>query len=350
MALKYTGFPVLTCLPRSLTFVFMISNIRYVVRYAFILAVLSSSCGKSDSPTPDDGLNGGTTLPADLEGTLLYDWVDEGVLAVNVSTGIKSTFITDDVRGHGFDVSRDGKLRLTAGDIQGNYDATQYTLSNTADGGIISQFTFYPPNGGSKYNHGKLSPDNTMIAIPPTFDEGIILLDVEGNLIEHLEGLNNEPFDRNDNVEWLPDNALLFTHGNYILKADPPYNQATLVKEMNYESWGSIHASQDGQKLTVRIDKHIYLMNIDGSGLTQVTESNFDEIEAVFSPNGNYLLVGTDYRRTGPFGAIWELKIIPADGKRYNVDPITPNSEGVIPVIPVGEDKPEASDGIMLWR
>jgi len=56
-------------------------------------------------------------------------------------------------------VSRDGKLRLTAGDIQGNYDATQSTLSNTADGGIVSQFTFYPPNGGSKFNNGKLSPD-----------------------------------------------------------------------------------------------------------------------------------------------------------------------------------------------
>lgn len=322
---------------------------RSYVLLAF--AMFLSSCGKNDGAEPGDGLGtGGITLPADLEGTLLYDWVDEGVLAVNVKTGVKSVFITDEVRGHGYDVSRDGKLRLTAGDIQGNYDATQYTLSNTADGGIVSQFTFYPPNGGTKFNNGKLSPDNSLIAISPTFEEGIILVDVQGNLVVHLEGLNDIPFDRNDQVEWLPGNALLFTHGDYILKAAPPYNQATPVKEMNYESWGDIRASQDGEKLTVRIDKHIYLMNMDGSALTQVTESNFTESAAVFSPNGKYLLIGADYRRTGVFGAIWNLKIIPADGKLYNVDPIAENSAGVIPVIPLGEERLETADGIMIWR
>jgi len=151
-------------------------------------------------------------------------------------------------------------------------------------------------------------------------------------------------------VEWLPGNALLFTHGNYILKSAPPYNKATLVKEMNYEGWGDIRASQDGKKLTVRIDKHIYLMDMDDGDLTQVTESNFTESVAVFSPNGKYLLVGTDYRITGPFGSIWNLKIIPADGKLYNVDPIAVNSAGVIPVIPLGEDRIETADGIMMWR
>jgi len=326
----------------------MMYEVRSLAKFACALVLLLSSCSKDDVPGPDDG--NGISLPADLEGTLLYDWVDEGVLAVDVKTGQKSVLITDDVRGNGFDISRDRKLRLTSGDIPGNYDASLYTLSNIADGGIVSQFTFYPPNGGSKYNHGKLSPDNTRIVIPPTFDEGIIVLDVQGKPDVHIEAINNEPFDHNDAVEWLPGNALLFTHGKYILKASPPYTQATLVKEMNYESWGAIHPSQDGQRLTVRIDKHIYVMDIDGGNLTQVTESNFQENTAVFSPNGKYLLVGTDYRRTGPFGAIWNLKIIPADGRLYNVDPIAPNSEGVIPVIPVGEDRLEASDGIMLWR
>ncbi len=326
----------------------MIHDIRSVATFTCALFLLLSSCSKDNAPGPDG--NNGTPLPVDLEGTLLYDWVDEGILAVDVKTGQKSVFITDDVRGNGVDVSRDGKLRLTSGDIQGNYDASLYTLSNTADGSIVSQFTFYPPNGGSKYNYGKLSPDNALIVIPPTFKEGIIVLDIEGKPVVHIEAINNEPFDQNDAVEWLPGNALLFTHGKHILKASPPYTQATLVKEMNYESWGSIHPSQDGQRLTVRIDKHIYMMDIDGGNLTQVTESNFTENAGVFSPNGKYLLVGSDYRRTGPFGSIWNLKIIPADGKLYNVDPIAPNSEGVIPVIPVGEDKIEACDGIMLWR
>lgn len=323
----------------------MIYNIRLGAKFMCAL-VLFLSCSKDNNPGPGDGI----PLPADLTGTLLYDWVDEGVLAVDVRTGQKSVFLTDDIRRNGFDVSRDGRLRLTAHDIQGNYYDTQYTLSNVADGSIVSQFTFYPPNGGSRFNHGKLSPDNKLIAIPPTLDEGIIVVDTEGRMVVHIENINGEPFDLYDDVEWLPGNALLFTHGNYILRSSPPYTEATLVKEMNYESWGSIHPSPDGQRLAVCIDKHIYLMGIDGGNLTQVTESNFQENKAVFSPNGNYLLVGTDYRRTGAFGAIWELKIIPADGRLYNVDPIEPNSKGVIPVIAIGEDRPEASDGIMLWR
>lgn len=326
----------------------MICNIPSLFRFACALTFVCWSCSKNDSPAPErpDGI----TLPADLEGTLLYDWVNEGVLAVNVKTGEKSVFITDDVRGNGFDVSRDGTLRLTSTDILGNYDASLYTLSKTNDGSIVSQFTFYPPNGGTKYNHGLLSPDNSLVAIQPTFKEGIIILDTKGKPVVHIEGINDVPFEHDDMVKWLPGNALLYTHGSYILKSEPPYEKATLVNEMNYESWGTINPSPDGQRLSVRIDKHIYVMDIDGGNLTQVTESNFTENSAVFSPNGKYLLVGSDYRRTGPFGSIWNLKIIPADGKSYNVDPILPNSEGVIPVIPLGEDKIEASNGIMLWR
>jgi len=323
----------------------MIYYTRLAAKCACAL-LLVLSCSKDNNTRT----GGGEPLPADLAGTLLYEWVDEGVLAFDARTGHKSVFLTGDIRRNGFDVSRDGRLRLAAHDIQGNYYETQYTLSNVADGSIVSQFTFYPPNGGSRFNHGKLSPDNKLIVIPPTLDEGIIVLDTEGHAVVHIENINNEPFDLYDEVEWLPGNALLFTHGNYILRSSPPYTEAMLVKEMNYESWGSIHPSHDGQRLAVCIDKHIHVMDIDGGNLKQVTESNAQENKAVFSPNGNYLLVGTDYRRTGAFGAIWELKIIPADGKLYNVDPNEPNSKGVIPIIAMGENRLEASDGDMLWR
>lgn len=91
-------------------------------------------------------------------------------------------------------------------------------------------------------------------------------------------------------------------------------------------------------------------MGMDGSNMKQVTTSNFKEAVAEFSPDGKYLLVGTDYRQTGPFGWMWELKIIPNDGKEYNVDPIAANTPGVIPVFVKDKDKIETSGGQMIWR
>ncbi|MFT2008736.1 TolB family protein [Pontibacter sp. 13R65] len=326
---------------------------RYFLLGLCIILFVGSSCSKEDEASPDNGevtWGSGIKIPADLQGRLIYDWVDEGVLTVDTRTGAKSVLLNEEVRGNGFDISRDGRIRLTSTDIRGNYDASQYTLSNVADGSIVSQFEFYPPNGGSKYNSGLLSPDNSLIAIKPTFEEGIIILDKSGKEVVHLTAINNNAFTRNDRVEWLPGNGIVFTNGKYILKAVPPYTNATLVKEMNYQDWGNVKVSQDGQKISVLIDKHIYLMNIDGSNLTQVTTSKTQELEAVFSPDGKYLLVGSDFRRTGVFGAVHNLKIIPADGKLYDLDAEQMASSSAIPVIPKGETKIETSDGIMLWR
>jgi Tol biopolymer transport system component len=93
------------------------------------------------------------------------------------------------------------------------------------------------------------------------------------------------------------------------------------------------------------------MMDIDGNNFVQVTESNDREVLPEFSPDGNYLLVGTDYTKTSSLSAIWRLKIIPADGNKYNVDPITENSPGVIPVIAHGDEVIQtASNRGMLWR
>lgn len=81
-----------------------------------------------------------------------------------------------------------------------------------------------------------------------------------------------------------------------------------------------------------------------------MTTSNFEESVPEFSPDGKYLLVSSYYRQTGPFGYMWELKIIPNDGQQYNVDPEEQNSPGVIPVFWKGNDKIETGGGQMIWQ
>ena len=131
---------------------------------------------------------------------------------------------------------------------------------------------------------------------------------------------------------------------------DPPYTSGTLLKAMNYQDWGDLAVNPAGNQLAVRIANHVYTMGMDGSNLKQVTTSNFKEAVPEFSPDGKHLLLGTNYRQTGPLGWTWDLKIIHNDGKEYNVDPIEPNTPGVIPVFVKGKDKIETSGGQMIWR
>jgi hypothetical protein len=89
-------------------------------------------------------------------------------------------------------------------------------------------------------------------------------------------------------------------------------------------------------------------MNTDGSNLVQITTSSQEEAYPVFSPDSKSLLVATNYQITSQLGHWWYLKIIPADGKQYDVDDNA--DKNVIPVIVKGETRAQAGSGTMLWR
>ncbi|MDR7127913.1 hypothetical protein J2X69_000241 [Algoriphagus sp. 4150] len=310
---------------------------------AILMIALSSGCSNEDEAPV---LPGG----GQLSGGLYFDWATEGALAINTQTGVRSEFLPYDTKRNGWSLSQDGRIVLTSMNPDIWTDEILFTMTNVDDGQIMKEFSYFPLNGGSKFKSGELSPDNTLVVISSTYEEGVVIIDTSGKLVTHLYDINGEKIELHEQVKWLPGNSLLITHKKLLIKVDPPYKSGTLVKEMNYESWGDPAVDPAGQKIAVRVNNHIYLMNMDGSDFVQVTESNDREVAPVFSPDGKYLLVGTDYTKTGPFGALWYLKIIPADGKVYNVDPIYPNSEGVIPVISNGENSVQAASGAMYWR
>lgn len=305
-----------------------------------LLLTCSKDKGK-DAPSPD---NGGTSKFD--SGVIYYDWADDGILKFDLATATVSTVQPNSSERNGWYISIDGTKYLQAEDKNGgNYDTEIYTLTNLSNGTIISQFE--RQSGYANLTSPKLSNDAKLIAVPPTFDDGLMILDLNGRVLHHVTGFQNQKIDKG-NVNWMPDNSVIFSIGKKICQTNPAFTQAWVLKEQNFAEWSDLTVSADGTKMAFVANKHIWMMNSDGSNLVQVTTS--DGVEAVpkFSPDGQWLVVGADYRSTGPFGHIWELVIIPADGNQYNVNEGA--DRNVISLIRKGENDPEASSGRVYWR
>lgn len=309
--------------------------------YALLLAIFFViACSKDKQENPASEFSG-------IDGTLYYTFAGN-VFQLDLQTGIQSLYFSYNTYSFGnWDLSMDGKYRLTSEREPGEYQKTKFKLLNANNGLIVKEFNYIPPEGSGTGYLGQLSPDNSKILIKPDLYNGIVIADMDGNILHHLEKINDSELELGDDVIWLPDNSILLTlDERYILKSEPPYNSLTLVKEMEYEDWGNIYTNKSGSKISMFIGNHIYVMDIDGNNLTQVTDSDSGENFAIFSPNGKYLLVGANYVHGPiPTGAIWNLKIIPNDGKIYNLN----NDEKVVSVQPVNENIPAAVAGRSFW-
>lgn len=314
------------------------------MKHHSLLLVLVSLLGLSGC-NKESGQPGQGSLP----GNVLYD-SGEHTYQVNLNTNTKSVYFDRNSYSHnGWDVSWDGKVRLESQIVTGTFNQVRFRLVNTENNSVVKQLDYKTVNGEGRDTRGLLSPDQKLILIQPDFDHGIVIIDTDGNVKHHLPMVNETKLTLGDEAIWLPDNSLIFTFNKkYILKTSPPYTQITPVKEMNDTEWGKIHANAQGSKLSLCIDKHIYLMNPDGTGLVQVTESDRQEREAVFSPDGNYLLVGAEYYPATFRAGTWTLNVIPADGKKYKVG--TNPGPGVIALTAEGEGNAEQGSDQMLWR
>ncbi|GGG90469.1 hypothetical protein GCM10007415_26220 [Parapedobacter pyrenivorans] len=312
------------------------------IAFTFVAAFGFLSCAKNDNggPDSDDGVNG-------LTGKLIYSFTGN-VYQLDLQTNQQSIYFTFNTYGfNNWDMSWDEQFRLTSEREAGVFDVAKITLARNADGAIVDEFDYASPYGRDTDVNALLSPDNTKVMYHPTFDNGIVITDMDGNVLTHLEGVNvgseAVAFGISDEVLWLPGNSILFTlDGRYIAKSDPPYTSLSLVKDMPYTQWGNLRVNRQGTQLAMMVSNHIYVMDIDGSNLRQVTESSGGEIHADFSPDGKHLLVA---KKIGPTFFYWNLAVIPNDGQIHNMD----NGEAVIIIKPKGENILPAVDGATFW-
>lgn len=323
---------------------------RKILAIVLLVSFCFFSCSKKDTPSPEPGGGNGNGNAYGVPGALMFDWATDGILQVDLKTGKTSTVLPENTSRYGWDISRDGKFILQSTEaptsVENYYDANVYTLTNMDDGANVFQFVYYPAEGD--LTNGFLSPDESMVAVQPTFDDGIVILDTKGNILHNLTAFGGKKISYGTEIAWMPDETLLFTLGNGIYRTNQDFTQASLIKQFDFNSWGNIAVSMDGKKISLDGGNHIWMMNSDGSNLVQVTESDQVEKMSAFSPDGKYLLVGTDWHVTGPFGSIWYLAIIPADGEKYNVNEGT--DKRVVFIKDTQEGGNQACDGYMYWR
>ncbi len=315
---------------------------KFHAHHALLLAAFFAiSCSKEDGPTDDNGTKTGLT------GKLLYSFTGT-VSQLDLTTNEESVYFTYNTYGsNGWDMGRDGQYRLVSEREPGEYYLTHLTLVRNSDGTIVDELDYDSPNDNGTGYIGRLSPDNARIIFAPDFHNGIVITDLDGQVLTHLQGFNNGTedivFGLGDEAIWLSDNSILFTADDrYILKSSPPYTTLDLVREMPYTEWGNLRVNASGTKIALMASKHIHVMDVDGQNMTQVTNSKGLELSAVFSPDDKYLAVA---KRAGSEVGYHSLVVVPNDGSVYDID-ADPN---VIWMQPEGEHIPVAVSGSYFW-
>lgn len=305
-------------------------------------SVVFNSC-KKDNGNP--GGDGNTGKYNKVGGRYIYyEWATEGILKFDLTTATVSTLKQDNVSRNGWDISTDGAQYIQAEDKQGGfYDTEIFTLTNIANSNVIAQFE--KESGYANASFPKLSRNAQLIATSPTLDNGLMVMNLQGKLLHHIKKFQNQDIDRG-NVNWMPDNSVVFSIGKKICCKNPEFTQASVIKELPFDEWKDLCVSNDGSKIAFEAINHIWMMNANGGNIVRVTNRNQVEVIPEFSPDGNWLILGADYRKTGFCSGMWDLVIIPADGKQHNNSKET--DKNVIPLIREGESLHEPCSGMLV--
>lgn len=320
----------------------------YIVLVVAALFIAISSCKKDNRSGRQGGnFNYGTGSIYIRQGT-------EGITRINMSTGELSS-VLGNWSDAGWDISWDGSMGIKQVNRPADY-LTKYILFSTANGATVREIDFEPND-----NSGGLpaiSPDGSKLALRPTLRDGLVILDMNGNVIKHVIGYGNDhEFEYLDPINWTPDGAILFKKGNSLYRTSTDFSRASKIREIPFSDWqGAAVASLDGKKIALSAGGHIWMMSADGSDFHQITESNQAELAPSFSPDSKFIAIKANSRASLPgdgFNTAPHLCLIPADGQVYKVYP--GEDDRVIQVIVKGtssnnEGLGKAIVGDFVWR
>jgi len=291
---------------------------RFQFMIGFAAVLLLGACSKSnDAPSPDGGGFPGNNAP----GAIFIKQGTEGITKFDLSTGVVSGIIPNWSNGLGWDISWDGTKGVKQVD-KAYYD-TRYVIFDINNGSTVKEI-FYEPND----NHGGLpyfSPDGTKLGLRPTLRDGLVILDMNGNVLRSISGYGaSHEFEYLDPIAWEAVGTILFKKDGGLWRTSTDFSRATKVRDIPFDDWtGDVTASPDGKKIALSAGNHIWLMNADGGDFHQVTESDQKEVAPCFSPDSKYIAMKANSRAGVPGSGTTasHLCIIPSDGQVYKVWP-----------------------------
>lgn len=244
-----------------------------------------------------------------------------------------------------FDISWDNqKILFTSEAYSNNRYFTYQTLQNFPHNKDNRIFRFRMQWNSLNAVSAYISPNEKYIAVMAQTAIGMPILVMssdpkDNTIIEKRPSGGSLPY--YGNPIWTNDNSLYYRMGTKLYKSVASDGYRSNQELFSVGSATNVTVSPNGQKVAFRKDKHLWLCNIDGSGLRQITTSetssskSYDgESYPTFSPDSQYIVFqststrGAGWSDTGTGGtgvgvvgsAFGYLAIIPANGKLYNLD------------------------------
>lgn len=225
------------------------------------------------------------------------------------------------------------------------------------DGRALARF------GRADYIHGApmLSPDNSRLAFEySSYDEGdpsgvdvLNITDRSGNILQRYNGVSW--------WAWLPDGGLLVAGGDSISLIGADLGAPRLVRQFPGDTPTDPAVSPDGRQAAFGLGdrsllkNHVYVMDLDGSGLRQLTTSYLNEDTPAWSPDGSRIAVrqAIPYAAHAagiPAGSCPEVWIVPADAEAADLSSDTDGPAVKMQMLEDGEVRSVCAWSPLFWR
>ena len=199
--------------------------------------------------------------------------------------------------------------------------------------------------GDISYTYGHLSADEQFVAIEAQYFKDIptSLVSLKDQRIVASWQVNGVSLQDYGAPIWTRDNQIFFRIGTDLYRASPKDGYQQAEKLLSFDDGASfVTVNPQGTKIAFRQNRHLWLANIDGSDLRQITTSKTSQVvkydgerRPTFSPDGKFIAFTSATQRGAPWsdrdypdkswvsvvgGEFGYLAIVPADGKRYDLD------------------------------
>ena len=195
------------------------------------------------------------------------------------------------------------------------------------------------------YTDGHLSPNEKYVVIDAQSfsDVPITLINLKDKKIAASWSVPGVKFQEYGAPVWTLDNQIYFRIATSLYRVGPADGYRTAEKVLSFDKGiNYLTVNPQGTKLVFRQKQHLWLANLDGTDLRQITTSKTDgagkyvgERRPTFSPDGKYLAFTGRTQRgaaysdhnypdgswvAGVGGEFGYVTVIPADGKLYDLD------------------------------